>query len=222
MGRPAKFDREAAIETAMHRIWRDGLAESSVKALSEALGITRSSFYNAFESREALFEKVVALYAARSPDNALLNADEDARFCPLVTRVMHQICRSRAADPQARGCLVVNMVAEISEPEHPIGQMAADYLLCSVDRIEAMMARAVATGELPADYDLRANALALQALVAGLNVLCKVVREEAQLWAAARAGLQGLGLYDPSDLDATDGGTSTPGDPDAPSAPDGA
>ncbi|HHL20983.1 MAG TPA: TetR/AcrR family transcriptional regulator, partial [Aliiroseovarius sp.] len=68
MGRPSKFDREAAIDKVMQEVWRNGFERASVKALSERLGITRSSFYNAFDSREALFEKVLARYFAQSPD----------------------------------------------------------------------------------------------------------------------------------------------------------
>ena len=51
MARPSKFDRKEAVELAMNEIWRDGYEANSVKALSEKLGITRSSFYNAFSSR---------------------------------------------------------------------------------------------------------------------------------------------------------------------------
>lgn len=50
--------------------WRDGYQANSVKALSERLGITRSSFYNAFESREAMFMEAFERYLERSPDRA--------------------------------------------------------------------------------------------------------------------------------------------------------
>jgi len=47
----------------------------------------------------------------------------------------------------------------------------------------------------PALRDLREKALALQNLLIGLNVMCKVVRSEKDLWRAARQTLKGLGVY---------------------------
>ena len=43
---------------------------------------------------------------------------------------------------------------------------------------------------------MHAKALALQTLMVGLNVLCKVVRDEGELWASARATLDGLDLLE--------------------------
>ena len=49
-------------------------------------------------------------------------------------------------------------------------------------------------GEIPAEVNTHATALALQNLMLGLNVLCKVVRSEDELWLLARTTLKGLGL----------------------------
>ena len=74
MARPSKFDRDEAIETAMEAFWRAGYQACSVRALSERLGITRSSFYNAFGSREALFREALARYGDQAPDQAFADA----------------------------------------------------------------------------------------------------------------------------------------------------
>ena len=64
MGRPTSFNRDEAIETVMQEMWRNGYEANTVKALSERLGITRSSYYNAFGSREALFKLALEKYFA--------------------------------------------------------------------------------------------------------------------------------------------------------------
>jgi hypothetical protein len=46
MARPAKFDRQQAVDIVMNEIWKNGFELSSVNALSNRLGITRPSFYN--------------------------------------------------------------------------------------------------------------------------------------------------------------------------------
>ena len=60
MARPSKFDREDALDVVMNQIWQTGYRNNSVKSLAEVLGITRSSFYNAFGSQEQLFKEVLA------------------------------------------------------------------------------------------------------------------------------------------------------------------
>lgn len=195
MGRPPKFDREAAVETAMHEIWRNGLEACSAKALSERLGISRSSFYNAFGSREALFKEALGLYLASTPDRVLAEVDAEANALEVLTGLFREVCRVRAADPEAKGCMAVNCVAELVGADAALGPVLEDALRQSLDRLERLLRRAAAKGEIADAGDLRDKALALQTLLVGLNLMSKVVRSEAELWATARLTLQALGLY---------------------------
>lgn len=194
MARPAKFDRKEALTAAMNAVWKDGFERSSVKTLSEQLGITRSSFYNAFGSREALFREAVPEYAAQSPDASLYN-DIRAPVLPLINTVFRDICRARAADPDARGCMIINTVCELSPSTDGLGAELAEVVLGSVDRLESLLNLARDGGEIAGSADVHALALALQNLMIGLNILCKVVRSEDELWLLTRTTLGGLGLY---------------------------
>ncbi len=195
MGRPAKFDRQIAIEVVMNEIWRSGFEANSVKAISENLGITRSSFYNAFGSREAMFLEALELYFSQSPDNVLAMVDGEAGILKVLTQVFKEVCRSRAADPEARGCMAVNCVAELVGVDETLGPVLEKAILGSLDRLERLLGQAAANGEIEDKGDLREKALALQNLLIGLNVMAKVVRSEDDLWAATKQTLKGLGLY---------------------------
>jgi len=195
MSRPREFDQAKAIETAMNEIWENGYEACSVKALSEKLGITRSSFYNAFQSRADLFEKVLECYFGQSPDRVLFQVDRDTRIVPLLTQMFKEVCRTRASDPQGKGCMAINCVAELVGVHETLGPMLEQAVLCSFERFEHLLQRAAANGEIKDHGDLREKALALQNLLIGLNVMCKVVRSEKDLWDAARQTLKGLGLY---------------------------
>lgn len=195
MGRPPKFDRQAAVEVAMNEIWKHGLESSSAKALSERLGISRSSFYNAFGSREALFKETLGLYFSKSPDRMLADIDPDAKVLQILADTFREVCRVRAADPEAKGCMAINCVAELVGVDDTLGPVLEQALLQSLDRLERLLRRAAAKGEIEDAGDLREKALALQNLLIGLNLMSKVVRSEADLWATARQTLQGLGLY---------------------------
>ncbi len=195
MGRPAKFDRDAAVEIAMQEIWRHGFEACSVATLSARLGITRSSFYNAFCSREALFLEALERYLATTPDRMLATIPSDAAVLPLLTEMFRALCHDRAVDPEARGCMAVNAVAELTGTHETLGPILESRFQESIARIECLLARAVKQGELPPETDVKAKALALKSLIVGLNLMGKVVPDEATLWAAARHSLEGLGLW---------------------------
>lgn len=178
----------------MNVIWKHGFEPSSVKALSELLGITRSSFYNTFGSREALLREAIPVYAAQSPDSPLY-APDVARALPLICKVFRDICRARSGDPEGRGCLIVNAVCELCPDTEGLGAELADLVLGSAKNLERLLGIARDVGEIPKDANVHALALALQNLMIGLNVFCKVVRSEDELWLLARTTLTGLGLY---------------------------
>jgi len=195
MGRPAKFDRDQALEFAMNEIWQNGFEKTSVKAISEKLGITRSSFYNAFESREALFNEVLDLYFSRTPDRVWSHVDKSTPIIPLLTKMFRKVCRVRAADLQARGCMAVNCMAELGGVNKQLSPKIESILLGRLDRLERLLRQAAANGEIEDKGDLREKALALQNLLIGLNLMCKIVRLEEDLWAGVKQTLKGLGLY---------------------------
>ncbi|WP_300303227.1 TetR/AcrR family transcriptional regulator [Ferrovibrio sp.] len=200
MARPSKFDRNTAVETVMQELWRSGYEANSVKAISEKLGITRSSYYNAFGSRENLFKEALAAYFPQSPDRALYDDVGGRSIKRLISDTFHEACAARAGDPEARGCMAVNSLCELAGGPHAeLGAMLVDAVLASAARFETLLRLAVSRGELGADTDVHGKALALQSLLIGINTLSKAVRSEDELWLAARTGLQALGLYEGED-----------------------
>ncbi len=194
MVRPTKFDRTEALNTATEAFWKNGFEQSSVKNLSELLGMTRSSFYNAFGSRDALFSETIPEYAAQSPD-APLYKEMQTDVLPLITSVFQDICRARAQDPDARGCMIVNTVCEICPASEGLGIELAERILGSAAHLEHLLSLAQERGELSDGANVHALALVLQNLMIGINVLCKVIRDENELWLLTRTTLEGLGLY---------------------------
>lgn len=195
MGRPAQFDRDEAVELVMNEIWRHGFEACSVKAISEKLGITRSSFYNAFGSRAGLFEEALDRYLKLTPDRVMKEVDADTRVLPLLTSMFREVCRVRASDLEGRGCMAVNSISELVGVHETLGPMLQRAVLGSIERVETLLRQAAANGEIEDAGDIRDKALAVQNLVIGLNVMSKAVRSEADLWAGTRLTLMGLGLY---------------------------
>lgn len=195
MGRPSSFDRKAAIETAMQEMWRNGYEASTVKTISETLGINRSSYYNAFGSREDLFKEVLAAYFAQAQDRVLYGDLPDIPIPVLITGTFREICKARSADPEHRGCLAINCLAELTGDGNELGQGLVGAVMASADKFEELLEIAVARGELPDQTTTRATALALQNLLVGLSVFAKALTDEGELWLTVKTTLIGLGVY---------------------------
>lgn len=195
MARPKMFDREKAIEQLMFKFWQNGYVASSVKSLSEELGITRSSFYHAFTSREMLFKEVLNLYTHYTPLMILINLKEGEPVLPALTETFQKLCSMRAQDALHRGCLAMNSLAEITNSQEELACHMSEQLNLSNKRVELILTWAVQQKELSVNTDVKALALAVTALFVGVNIMSKGIHEEKRLWLSASTTLKALGVF---------------------------
>lgn len=106
-GRPRRFDPEEAVATAKHLFHARGFDALGVAEITAALGINPPSFYAAFGSKVGLYRRVLDRYAET---DAIPLADLLQPGLPIAEGLMAVIedaARRYAADPEARGCLVI-------------------------------------------------------------------------------------------------------------------
>ncbi len=107
MARPLSFDPEQALDRAMHLFWRDGFAQVSIQAITEALGINRPSLYATFGDKEALFLKALQAYRARYPGRAL-DALKSARPGRAALVALFEAVRDAYTEPSSPpGCMMM-------------------------------------------------------------------------------------------------------------------
>jgi len=193
-GRPAGFSRDQAIEAAMNLFWRDGYLGVSASDLAAAMNIQRSSFYNSFGSREAVFLEALERYAQGAPDRALDRLRPGDAVIPTFVAVFRELCRQRSADTEARGCLVCNSVGELVGVEDQLGRVLLDAVGERIRIVESLLRQAVSQGELSLQTDVPAAARSFVAFLLGVNLLSKTVRDEQALWRTCEAYLLGLGV----------------------------
>lgn len=195
MARPMKFDPDKAIEAAMCLIWRNGYEASSVKAISAELGITRSSYYNTFGSRDRLFALALEHYFTVVPEQVLFTPKAEQDFPRMLTRLMREVCHARTTKFAGLGCLAANSIAELLPSDSDAAQTVREATEAMLARISELVAGALSRGEVPNDTDIEATAMAIHAMIMGINLQSKVITDEERLWASARETLTGLGLY---------------------------
>lgn len=63
VGRKRIFDKDLALERAMHVFWRNGFSGTSLSDLTKAMSINKPSLYAAFGNKEQLYASALKTYA---------------------------------------------------------------------------------------------------------------------------------------------------------------
>lgn len=166
-GRPRGFDLDTAIDAGVVLFRRKGFEATSLDALTEAMGISRSSFYAAFGSKHGVLIAALERYSARR-----LRTLADLAAGPEAPRTLLRALSGLADD--ANGCLLVNCVTELAPRDAEVAALGARHLAA----IETVVARALD----PACPDAAGDrAAALLAVALGAQTLRKAGRPPAEI-----------------------------------------
>lgn len=130
MARPLEFNRDAALDQAVRLFWRKGYQAASLTDLSEAMQISRSSFYAAFGDKRGLFLECLDLFAAWTVEVLRRGREQ----LPPLEALRQFFERSLARPPGATGpwleggCLLVNTVLETAGVDEDLNARASALL----------------------------------------------------------------------------------------------
>lgn len=170
-GRPRGFDKDDAVQQAMHLFWEQGYEATSLAQLKAAMGgISAASFYAAFGSKEALFRDALDRYLrthgqATAP---LLDAGLPPRDA--VERALRGSARMQTDAAHPLGCLVVLSTTTCSPENRHLQARLAEERQRNRNGLRACVERAVDRGELPTDTDTAALAAVLDTFLVGLAI----------------------------------------------------
>ncbi|MCX5529718.1 TetR/AcrR family transcriptional regulator [Streptomyces sp. NBC_00006] len=169
-GRPRGFDRDRALEQALHVFWEHGYQGASMAALTSAMGIKSPSLYAAYGSKEELFREALALYAATEGSYTRRALDEQ----PTARASVEAALRDNAAaytDPATpRGCLVI-LAAPLATPDSAdVADTLARLRTQTREAIQSRIERGIADGDLPADTDAARLAAFYATVLNGLSL----------------------------------------------------
>jgi AcrR family transcriptional regulator len=177
MARPQEFDHQATIDAALAVFWDKGLHRTSVDDLLAASGLAKSSLYNAYGGKQALFEAAVGRYVelqAEGLEKVLAAASLEAALKKLFQSVVQD-------NFEGRGCLLVNCAGSATQredDEQPILRNAFNRMFSVV---EARLRRAQQDGEISDAIEAPAAAMLVCATMSGLRIFHKAGLPKARL-----------------------------------------
>ena len=192
MARPREFDANDALEQAMQVFWDKGYQSASLNALTQAMGISKSSFYEAFGSKHELYLSALEHYntTVSGRVTASLNGSESAR--EVIASWFEFVIDRMAGRGSLRGCLMSNAAVELApfDPEtqgrcrQALGETEAALVACIVRGQDA--------GEIRTDHEALDLARFLITSINGLRVMAKANPDQKALEGVAEIALSVL------------------------------
>ncbi len=167
MARPREFQVDEVLLKATAVFWRRGYAATAMSDLYEATGLKPGSLYAAFKDKEELFRRCFDAYAAFF--RRTLPTDRSG--VAAIEAWLALQARLAAEDPERKGCLIVNTLAEREVHSEATRALASGRLQEIRDFFVRHLSLAVSRGELPEAFETEAAADALVGAVIGIMAL---------------------------------------------------
>jgi AcrR family transcriptional regulator len=126
---PPKTGRERLLTVAVELFYRNGFAAVGIDQVIETAGVTKTTFYKHFESKDDL---MVAAVLRRDEWESQAWARAIRKFAgsddPVkLLLAMFDVMDLWFNDPDFRGCMFLNTAIEFPNPHDPVHQAAAAY-----------------------------------------------------------------------------------------------
>ncbi len=168
-GRPRGFDKDEALDQAMRLFWAHGYEATSLSQLKAAMGgISASSFFAAFGSKEFLFRAALDRYAQTHGRSTEPLHDLALRPRDAVEQALRASARMQTDPTHPPGCFVVLSTAACAPENRHLQAMLAAARQRTRDGIRACVQRAVEADQLQAGTDVTALATVLDTVLVGL------------------------------------------------------
>ena len=173
MGRPIEFDPDKALVDAMHVFWSRGFEASSMQDILKATGLSKSSLYQTFGSKQDLFDSCLKLYCDGSQLKFKELLDNSSSGREFIESLFKRITASCDSDERKRGCFLMNAVSEFGKRDKHL----AEAMNNQIKRVEQILAKAIKRDKtekkLNQDLDEKALATFFITNMSGLRTMVK-------------------------------------------------
>jgi AcrR family transcriptional regulator len=141
MARPRSFSVEDTVEAAAEVFWSKGYQDTAISDLEQATGLSRSSLYGAFGTKQAIFELALEWYLRGFITPRLAPMERPGAGPGDIERFFTGLAAFFRTGSQARqGCLMINSIAEDEGRGTRLGRRAQAFR----DRLTGAFANAMA------------------------------------------------------------------------------
>ena len=170
-GRPKTFDRDQALDVAMKMFWDRGFEGTNLDDLIGAMGISCSSFYNTFESKEQLYHEATETYLTSASDwflGELNGPGKDTRTA--IEDVLHASAKQYTCKDGPCGCMIALAGTHLAPELNSVREMMSGQRKLSQSTFAARIRRGIKEGDVPVGTKVDALATYYSAVSQGMAV----------------------------------------------------
>jgi len=157
----------------MDLFWRHGYEATSLRDLVGAMGLSRSSFYQAFGSKHQLFLSCLVRYQERTAADLRQRLDAAASGRVFIRATLLWAIEEVTAGVDPRGCLIMNTATEFAQRDAEVADRVARGLELYREVFVAAARRAQSEGDLDEAMDAELVAAYLVTSMSGLRTMAK-------------------------------------------------
>jgi TetR/AcrR family transcriptional repressor of nem operon len=169
MVRPRQFNEQQVIDKALHIFRKQGYQGSSLHDLMRAMAISKSSFYDTFGSKHALFLTTLSRFHETGAIYNFIGVNADMPVKTSVSNVFKVLIDSIIAGDG--GCLYGNCAVEFADADAEI----SNHIRNGINRLELMFSELIKQGQISSQIAKTVNrqsaARQLTATFYGLQVM---------------------------------------------------
>ena len=189
-GRPLSFDRDAALETAMHVFWERGYEAASISDLTSAMGITPPSLYTAFGDKEQLFLEAIERYALGYGSAGARALDEEPSARGAIERWLLEAANELTQPCHPKGCMVVMAATNCSAAAERVQDALLLRRTEAIANVGRRIQGGIDGGELPPDTDAKDLANFYATIYQGMSMQAKDGATHESLVATVRTAMR--------------------------------
>lgn len=194
MARPRQFDVQTALAAAQDAFWAKGYKGTSTRDLTQAMGLTQPSLYNAFGDKRSLFLQALDYYLNHSLRERITRLEGTVPPAQALARFFAESIERGISDPQHRGCMLVNSALDASADDPELTEIVDKELTVLGQFFERTVRAGQADGSMNPTLAARDVSATLLSVQIGLRVMSRVMPDRALLEASVRPALALLGL----------------------------
>jgi AcrR family transcriptional regulator len=195
MGHPKGLDTTAALDAAIRVFWEKGYEGATLRDLTDAMRINRSSMWAAFGNKEELFKQAFGRYI-----DTYQGYMREALEKPTIREVIESSLRGTvdflATPGNPRGCLSVHGALAVGDEADPIKQWLIEGRKRGLALARKRFEQAKKTGDLGDDVDAAALTRYVSTIIQGLGVQHASGATKAELMKVVDVALHYMGYLD--------------------------
>lgn len=157
MPKAVLFDETTVLENATNLFWEKGYNGTSMDELTKATGLSRSSIYNTFGDKHALFMRSLEFYTQQQTDWILQMVGKTTSPLKRIRQLFRAAIDAILQDKRRKGCLAVNSTAEMANMDEAI----ARFLQKNTENMEALFQQWIREGQAAGEITRAFSATAL-------------------------------------------------------------